>query len=91
MSGERGGKRSLSAGAYNPRRTFIAYLACVCCGHWWPLSEVALKALIDPARLLCPFCAEGRKRACAGWDGKSRRLPVPARLDVRLPAAEENA
>jgi hypothetical protein len=89
MRGDRGGKRQVPAGAYNPRRTFIAYLACVCCGHWWPLSEVALRALIDPARFLCPFCAEGRKHVCREWDGRTRRLPVPAQLDVRLQRPEK--
>jgi hypothetical protein len=91
MRRERGGQRSLPTRLYNPRRTFIAYLSCLCCGHWWPVCEVALKALIDPARFVCPICAEGRKRACEEWDGKTRRLPVPARLDVRLPAAEEKS
>jgi hypothetical protein len=89
MKGDRRGKRQVPGPLYNPRRTFIAYLSCICCGHWWPLCEVALRALIDPARFLCPFCAAGRKRACRDWDGRSRRPPMPGMLDVRIVPPEE--
>lgn len=81
---DRGGKRRAPGETYNPRRTFVAYLACLCCGRWWPVCEVALRALMAPWQFTCPYCAAGRKRACDDWDGKTRRMPEPAQLDVRL-------
>ena len=77
MSAPRGGKRSL------PKAPFVAYLACRCCGHWWPLIERQLTCLISAAWFVCPYCAQGRKRACDDWDGETRRPPTPALLDIR--------
>jgi hypothetical protein len=76
--------RERGTGRRLPREPFIAYLACCCCGHWWPLGRRQLKCLIDPGWFLCPFCHQGRKRACDDWDQVTRRPPVPAQLDVRV-------
>lgn len=75
--------------SYSPKRTFIAYLACYVCGHWWPCQEFLLRNLMDVCRFTCPFCAEGHKKVAQEWDGKTRAMPVPPMLDVRLPVEEK--
>jgi hypothetical protein len=84
MSKVRGAGRAYPKG-YSRKRTFICYLSCWICDHWRPLSKVQLRALMTPVRFFCPFCADGRKAVCATWDGKTRAMPVPPMLDVRLP------
>jgi hypothetical protein len=86
---DRGGKRRAPGDSYNPRRTFICYLACRCCGMWWPVCEAVLRQLLAPWAFTCPLCAAGRKKACETWDGETHALPVPAMLDVRVSAEVE--
>ena len=71
------------------RGPFVAYLACRCCGHWWPVTERMFRSLIDPMRFVCPLCHEGRKKICDDWDQETRRPPVPAQLDIRVPVEED--
>lgn len=87
MPKARGGQRRVPTG----EKAFIAYLACACCGKWWPLARRQLKCLLDPAWFICPFCHQGRKRACNDWDYKTRRPPTPAMLDIRVREESEGA
>ena len=68
------------------RDPFVCYLACRCCGHWWPLTEKMFLALLAPMFFVCPFCAQGRKQAAVtwDWDKRPRRTPIPEILDVRV-------
>lgn len=65
---------------------YVCYLACRCCGHWWPLTELMFHQLIDAMQFVCPFCAQGRKKACDAWDweARPRTMPIPDYLDVRV-------